>query len=202
MSVIKNVTVINFCMLDISDLKKGTIFLWRDDPYEVLKASHSKMANEEAVLQVKIKNIRTKNLITTSFKHSDKFEEADISREKVKFVYSHKGEHIFSAIDNPGARFPLKDEEIGDKSKFLKPNSEVEVVKFEDKVINIILPIKLDLKVKEAPPGIRGDTAQGGKKTVILETGAEVQAPLFIEEGDVIRVNTETGEYVERISKA
>ena len=202
MSVIKNVTVINFCMLDISDLKKGTIFLWRDDPYEVLKASHSKMANEEAVLQVKIKNIRTKNLITTSFKHSDKFEEADISREKVKFVYSHKGEYIFSAIDNPGARFSLKDEEIGDKSKFLKPNSEVEVVKFEDKVINIILPIKLDLKVKEAPPGIRGDTAQGGKKTVILETGAEVQAPLFIEEGDVIRVNTETGEYVERISKA
>ena len=188
-------------MLTINNLKKGAIFMWRGEPYEVLKSSHSKMANEEAVMQVKIRNIRTKNVISTSFKHADKFEDVEISREKVKFIYSHRGEYVFCEANNPAARFSLTEDQVGDRGKFLKPNSEVEVVKFEDEIINIVLPIKIDFKVKEAPPGIRGDTAQGGKKTVVIETGAEVQAPLFINEGDVIRVNTDTGEYVERAEK-
>ncbi|MFH0791994.1 MAG: hypothetical protein V1905_02160 [bacterium] len=91
---------------------------------------------------------------------------------------------------------------IGDKAKFLKPNSEVEIVSFQDKTINVKLPIKMDLKVVEAPPAIRGNTAQGGAKIVIVETGAQIAVPLFINEGDTIRINTQTGEYTERIEKS
>ena len=188
-------------MLGINDLKKGTIFIIQDDPYEILEADHLKMGRGSAVLQVKIRNLRTKNVLRQTFHPSDSFKEAEVTKEKVKFVYSHRGEHIFSEADNPSNRFSLPDEVVGDKIRFLKPNTEIYAVKFDDEVINIVLPVKVDLKVKDAPPSIRGDTAQGGKKIVSLETGAEVAAPLFIEAGDIIRVNTETGEYAERVSK-
>ena len=91
---------------------------------------------------------------------------------------------------------------MGDQAEFLKPNLEVLAIMFDEKIINIELPIKIDCRVIEAPPALRGDTAQGGAKTVVIETGAKIIAPLFIGEGDVIRVNTQTGEYAERVEKA
>ena len=108
---------------------------------------------------------------------------------------------MFCEVENPAIRFSLTADQVGEKSRFLKENMEVETVKFEGTIINIAIPIKVDLEVKEAPPSIRGDTSQGGKKTVVLESGAEVSTPLFIEAGDIIRVNTETGDYVERVTK-
>jgi elongation factor P len=87
---------------------------------------------------------------------------------------------------------------VGEGGKFLKPNTEVETQSFNDSIFTVKLPIKMELKVVEAPPDVRGNTAQGGSKIVKLETGADINAPMFIKEGDVIRINTETGEYVER----
>ena len=95
-------------------------------------------------------------------------------------------------------RFSFNEEQIGKQAKFFKPNSLVEGVIFNEKIINVVAPIKVQLKVKEAAPGIKGDRAQGGTKTAILESGAEIQVPLFIEEGDEIEINTELGEYVKR----
>lgn len=189
-------------MLDINDLKRGTIFIYQGDPHEMLEADHLKMGRGGAVLQAKIRNLRTKNVLHQTFHPSDRFEEAETTKQKLKFIYSHRGEHIFSEIDNPSVRFSLRDTLVGDKIRFLKANMEVDAVKFDDNIIGIVLPVKVELRVKEAPPSIKGDTAQGGKKTVSLETGAEVQVPLFIESGDIIRVNTETEEYVERVEKA
>lgn len=188
-------------MLSINDLKRGTLFIWQQDPYEVLEADHLKLGRGGAVLQAKIRNLRTRSVLRQTFHPSDDFEEADIVKEKIKFIYSHRGEYVFSEVNNPSARFTLPEGVIGSKKLFLKTNTEVEALKFNGEVINIVLPIKVDLEVLEAPPGVRGDTAQGGKKSVSLETGAEVDAPLFIGAGDVIRVNTETGEYVERVTK-
>ena len=95
----------------------------------------------------------------------------------------------------------MKEKQLGDIAKFLKPNTEVLAYKFGDKIINIELPVKIDYKVVEAPPSYKGDTATGGSKTVKLENGLQIQVPMFINEGDVIRVNTSTGEYVERAEK-
>jgi len=95
----------------------------------------------------------------------------------------------------------LKEEQIGSLAKFLKEGGEIEAIIFDGKIINIVLPIKVQLKVEQSAPGIKGDRAQSGNKVVVLETGAEILAPLFIDKGDIIEINTEKGEYVRRIGK-
>jgi elongation factor P len=117
------------------------------------------------------------------------------------FIYHNRGQYWFNDKGNPKNRFFLTEEVIGNAGQFLKAATEVKAFKFKGKIINIELPIKVDLKVTEAPPAVRGDTAQGGTKTVTLETGAKVNVPLFINEGDIIRVNTASGEYTERVEK-
>jgi elongation factor P len=105
-------------------------------------------------------------------------------------------------IGKPSARFFLTNEVVGEAGQYLKQNTEIKAFKFKNKIINIELPIKTNLKVTEAPPAVRGDTAQGGTKAVVLETGAKINVPLFINEGDIVKVNTQTGEYVERVEKS
>lgn len=187
--------------LGVNELKPKVFFIWEGQPYEVLETHHLKMQQRRPVVQTRMRNLINGKVFERNFAQSDTFEEADIQREEVKFLYSHRGEFWFSEKDNPARRFKLEENIIGDASRFLKPNTLIEAIKFNDRIINIRLPIKMDFKVIEAPPAIRGDTAQGGVKQVKLETGATVNVPLFINEGDVIRLNTETAEYVERVEK-
>lgn len=187
--------------LGVNELKPKTFFIWENQPYEVLETHHLKMQQRRPVVQTRMRNLINGKVLERNFAQSDVFEEADIEREEVRFLYSHRGEFWFSEKDNPAKRFKLEDNIIGDASRFLKPDTLIGTIKFNDQIININLPIKMDLKVIEAPPAIRGDTAQGGVKQVKLETGAVINTPLFINEGDVIRVNTETGLYVERVEK-
>lgn len=189
-------------MLGINDLKPGTFFVLENQPYEVLEAKHVKMAQGRPVMQTKIKNLLTGNVFNRNFHQSDSFKEAELEKIKIKYIYNNKGQYWFSYLNNPGKRFSLSQESLGMTAEFLKPDLEIEALSFEDKIINIILPIKVNLIVKEAPPAIKGNTAQGGTKMVILETGIKINTPLFINIGDVVRVNTQTGEYVERVEKA
>ncbi len=190
-----------YVMLTINDLKNGIVIKINNEPYMVMSIRHLHMGRGGASLQTKIRNLRTGQVYERNFKPADEFEEAEIEKIASRFLYENRGLYWFNEADNPKNRFLLKFEKIGDSAQFLKPNLEIKAIKFEDKIINIELPIKVDYKVVEAPPAIRGDTAQGGTKTVIIETAAKISTPLFINEGDVIRVNTETGEYVERIEK-
>ena len=189
-------------MFNYNELKPGTVFILDGEPYEVLEFSFLRMQQRKPVAQTKIRNIITGKILSHNFQHTENFQEAEIDYKKVKFLYSHRNKFIFCDIQNPSARFELPAEIIGEKAKFFKPNSEVEVVSFQGKTINIRLPIKMDFKVVEAPPSTRGNTAQGGTKTVTIETGAQISVPLFINEGDIIRINTQTGEYVERVEKS
>jgi elongation factor P len=189
-------------MLTMNDLKPGVFFLWESEPWEVLEAHHLKMQQRRPVLQTKIRSLKTGKTLQHNFQQSDTFEEAEVEKNKITFLFSHRGESTFQDPKYPRARFMLPDEVMGEGKKFLKPGTELEAVHFQGKIITVKLPIKVDLMVKEAPPGTRGDTAQGGTKQVTLETGAVMNVPLFIEQGDTIRVNTETGEYAERISKS
>jgi len=189
-------------MLSMNDLKNGSFVIIESDPYEVLEVAHLHMGRGSGSVQTKIKNLRTGQVYSRNYKPADSFEEADIEKIKVKFIYAHRGEYWFIEPDKPQVRFALKEELIGEPAGFLKPNLEVIALQLKGQIINIILPIKVDLKVIEAPPAVRGNTAQGGTKQVKLESGVEIQTPLFINEGDVVRVNTETGEYVERMEKS
>lgn len=188
-------------MLSYNELKVGTIFLKDGEPFEVLEYAFIRMQQRKPVAQLKLRNLITGKTANYSAHQNESFEEVEIEREQIKFLYANRGEYWFSEPNNPKNRFSLKEENIGDSAKFLKPNTEVDSFKFGDKIINIELPVKMDLKVTECPPSVKGNTAQGGNKMATLETGAKINVPLFINEGDVIRVNTQTGEYVERAEK-
>ncbi len=186
-------------MLSYTDLKKGVQFILEGEPYEVLESGQMKKAQRRPVMQTKIRNLITGSVFERNFQQGDAFEEAELKKFKAKFLYSHRGRYFFCEEGNPSERFDLSEEQIGQTAKFLKQNQVVEAVTFEGKIINISLPIKVQMKIKEASPGIKGDRAQGGTKTAVLETGAQIQVPLFVETGDVIEINTEKGEYVRRL---
>jgi len=185
-------------MLSYTDLTKGVLFIFEGAPYEVLETHFLRMQQRKAVVQTKIRNLMTGKILDRNFQASDTFEEAEIERKQAIFIYETRGEYWFHEEGNPKARFSVNAELLGERGKFLKPNTKVTATVFDDKVIKVDIPIKMEFKVVEAPPAIRGNTAQGGTKQVTLEGGAKVNAPLFINEGDTIRVNTETGEYTER----
>ena len=189
-------------MLDYNDLKPGTIFIFRGEPHQVLEYNFLRKQQRKPVAQTKIKNLINGNVIEQNFHQGETFEEAEILKEKAKFIYSHRDKFVFCYENNPRERFELNAEQIGANAKFLKPEVIVEAQIFNDKVINVILPIKMDFEVIEAPPSIKGNTASGGNKIVTIETGAKITVPLFINTGDIIRVNTQTGEYKERVQKA
>jgi len=187
-------------MLSYSDLKKGTHILLKGQPYEILESTPLFKGRGHSVLQAKIKNLITGTIISTTFHPSDTFEEPEISKIKLKYLYFHKDSYFFCEKDDPSKRFEFKKEQIGKSGEFLKENQNVEGIIFEKKLVNVSLPIKVVLRVLEAPPVIKGQSAQAGTKPVILETGANINVPLFIEKGDIIEVNTETDEYVRRIT--
>ena len=184
--------------LGVNDLKPKTYFIYEDQPYMVLETHHLKMQQRRPVVQTRMRNLLNGKVLERNLAQSDFFEEADVERREVKFLYSHRDEFWFADPKDPSNRFKLGTELVGDMGKFLKPNTVLEALNWNDTVINISLPIKMQFKVVEAPPGIRGDTATGGSKQVKIDTGATLNVPLFVNEGDEIIVNTETGQYVER----
>jgi elongation factor P len=168
-------------------------------PYEVIDMHFLRMQQRKATVQTRIRNLITGKLLDRNFQASDNFEEAEIERKNAMFIYAAKGEYWFHEEGNPKARFSLSADLVGDQGQFLKPNTKVQTMIFEDKVLKVEIPIKMDFKVIEAPPAIRGNTSQGGTKVVTVEGGAKVNVPLFINEGETIRINTTTGDYVERV---
>ncbi len=185
--------------LAYTDLTKGVLFIMDGSPYEVLETHFLRMQQRKAVVQTRIRNLITGKLLDRNFQASDSFEEAEIERKNAIFIYQTKGEYWFHADGDPKARFSLAQDLVGEQGQFLKPNTKVMTVVFNEKVIRVEIPIKMEFKVTEAPPSIKGNTAQGGTKVVTIEGGAKISAPLFINEGEMIRVNTQTGEYVERV---
>ncbi|HYU64977.1 MAG TPA: elongation factor P [Candidatus Paceibacterota bacterium] len=185
----------------VNNLKPKTFFIFEGQPYVVLESHHLKMQQRRPVVQTKMRNLLNGKVIERNFAQSDVFEEADIQRKEVKFLYNHRDQYWFTDPNDPANRFQLSKEILGNSIQFLKPNTILEAILFNDNIINIELPIKMEFKVVQAPPAIRGDTAQGGVKQVTIDTGTTLNVPLFINEGDTVRINTETGQYVERVEK-
>ncbi len=186
-------------MLEYNEITLRKIITYEDQPYEVLDSHVFRKQQRKPVNATKLKNLITGNIKEISFHQSEKVYEADIQKQDVKYLYSNRGQHWFCEPNDPSKRFELSADLVGEKVKFLKPNTIVSALVYDEKVIGVTLPIKVDLKVTEAMDAVKGDTAKGGSKQITLETGAIINAPLFITQGEVIRINTETGEYVERV---
>jgi elongation factor P len=191
-------------MLEYSDIRTGKIIIFEDEPCEVMDNHVARTQQRKPQNQVKLKSLLSGRTWNTVFHASDKADEAEISKKDVKFLYANKGEYWFCDPEDPKNRFQLSDKIIGDTSKFLQANENVTALVWdndgEDQIISIKLPVKMEFIIKEAPPSIKGNTANGGGKVVTLENGVKMNVPFFLEAGDKIRVNTETGEYVERVS--
>lgn len=190
-------------MLEYSEVKERKIILWEGQPFEVIHSHVFRKQQRKPVNATKLKNLITGRVAEVSFASSDKVEEADIITRPAKYLYKAKNEVWFCDPKDPSKRFALKEDVVGEKIKFIKTNTEVEQIIFinddeEELVIGIKVPVKVELKVTDAPPSIKGSTVTGGNKVATVETGATVNVPLFINIGEVIRINTDTGEYVER----
>jgi len=192
-------------MLEYSEIRERKIIIFEGEPCEVMENHVARTQQRKPQNQVKLKSLLSGRTWNTVFHASDKADEAEINKKDVKFLYTNKGEFWFSDPENPKDRFQLDEKIIGETSKYLKPNEIVTAMVWdndgEEKIINIKLPVKMEFIVKEAPPSIKGNTANGGGKLVTLENGIKMNVPFFIEAGEKIRVNTETGEYVERVQE-
>lgn len=190
-------------LLDYGEIRERKIIIYNEEPCEVLEAHVARTQQRKPQNQTKLKSLINGRTYNATFQGSDTAPEAEIEKREVKFLYTNRGEFWFADPENPKDRFQLPEVTLGESVKFLKPNENVTALVWdndgEDQIISIKLPIKMDFLIKDAPPAIKGNTASGGNKPVTLENGAVVNVPLFIEAGQTIRVNTETGEYVERV---
>lgn len=185
-------------MLSLSEIKIGKVLKMNNEPYVIIKADHHKMGRGGAVLKCKLRNMLSGNVIENTFQGNDRAEEAEVENKKANYLYKDTDNAYF--MDNESfEQFELPLEVIGEQVSFLKDDTEVSVLYYEGKPMTVKLPIKMDLKVVMAPPGVKGNSAGNVMKQAELETGATINVPMFVETGDIIRVNTETGEYSERV---
>jgi elongation factor P len=197
-------------MLQYNEIREKKIIIYNDEPYEVVESRVARKQQMKPQNQVKLRSLIAGKTIAATFHVSESAKEAEVEKKEIKFIYHNRGEYWFSQIDNPKNRFKLNSSFIGDIGKFLKENENVTALIWEDtkkystdkgvgKIIKIILPIKIEYKVKEAPPAVKGNTTQGASKIITLENNTTITAPMFINKGDTVVVNTEKGEYVERV---
>jgi elongation factor P len=189
-------------MLTYSEVTPRKYILHDGEPYEVLTHWVFRKQMRKPVNQTKLRNLLSGRVIEVTFAASDKVSEADIGTREIKYLYSNRGEHWFGDPKNPSDRFQLSDDMVGDALKFVRANGIIDGITFDDRIIGIRPPIKAELKVTEAAPAVKGNTSGNATKAVTLETGTVIQVPMFINEGDIVRINTETGEYNERVEKA
>jgi elongation factor P len=186
-------------MLEYNEITERKYIVYEDQPYEVLSSHVFRKQQRKPVNAVKMRNLITGGIKEVSFHVSEKVEEADITTQDIKYLYTNKGEFWFCEANDPSKRFTLNAAVLGDGMRFVKANSVIPALVFDEQIIGVKIPVKVELKVTEANPAVRGDTVKGGNKIVTVETGATVNVPMFIEQGEVIRINTETGDYTDRV---
>jgi elongation factor P len=184
-------------MLNFNEIKTGRVIKVNSQPFIISKTDHHKMGRGGAVLKIKCRNLINGNILEQTYQGAEKAEEAGTETKPANFLYKDPNEAYF--MDNVSfEQFNLPLEEIGEAAKFLKEGVDLDVLYFEGRPVSLSLPIKMEFKVVSAPPSVKGNSAGNVNKQVEIETGAQINVPLFINEGDIIRVNTDTGEYVER----
>lgn len=194
-------------MLAYNEVTLRKIIIHDDEPHEVLASHVFRKQQRKPVNATKLRNLLTGRVVEHSFAVSDKVDEADMKKSPIKFVFEQKGQYVFHHDGKPAERFNLDAALLDGKTQWLKPGESYQALIFtndddEERIIGVSLPVKIDLKVTEAAPAVKGNTANNALKTVVVETGANVNVPMFINEGDIVTVNTDTNEYVGRAEKS
>jgi len=189
-------------ILSYNEITPKKVIIFDDEPYLVLSYHVFRKQQRKPVNITKLKNIKSGRVVENTFHVNETAEEADLDTRKITFIYKKGDEYWFHNSGKPNERFAINSDLIGDQGRFIKERSELEALIFEEEIIGVKIPIKIELKVKEAMEAVKGNTSSGAQKEVTLETGATIMVPMFIGQGDIISINTESGEYSERIEKA
>ena len=186
-------------MYSTSEFRNGLKILFNDAAYIIVEFQHVKPGKGGAFIRTRLKNLKTGLVLEHTFRSGEKVGKPDLQERTMQFLYSSGDEFNFMDMENY-EQVLLSGEMLGDKVGFLSENLEVAMLFHGSEVLGMELPIFIEIPIAETSPGVRGDTASGGSKPATLETGAVINVPLFLNEGDVVKVDTRTGEYVERVS--
>jgi elongation factor P len=185
-------------MLSISDLRPGLAIIWNNQPHIVVWREHAMMGRGGGFVRTKLKNLVNGATVENTFKGNDKIQEADLFRSQAQFLFFEGLNPVFmdtATFD----QFTLPRDQIGESANFLTDGMTVDVLSYEGRPMTVSLPIKVELKITYTEPGFKGNTASATLKPATLETGTQIQVPLFINQGDIIRVDTRDGSYIERV---
>ncbi|MCL6449717.1 MAG: elongation factor P [Acetobacteraceae bacterium] len=185
-------------MISTNDFRNGVTIELDGEVWVVVEFLHVKPGKGSAFVRSKLKNVRTGAVVERTFRAGEKVPRAHMERREMQYLY-RSGDQLFFMDSQTFEQMPLNEDQIGDASSYLKEGATIAVLMYQGQVIGVDLPTAVDLEVVQTDPGVRGDTASGGTKPAKLETGLVVQVPLFINVGDVVRVDTRTGAYVERV---
>jgi elongation factor P len=186
-------------MISTGDLRKGITIELDGTLYSVIEYQHIKMGRGSAQVRLKLRDVRAGHTIERTFQAGEKFSRARLDRHPMQFLYEDGGLYYFMNTETYD-QTPLTKDQVGDALLYLKENESVDLLTYGDEPIEIELPTTVDLKVVQTDPGFKGDTTSGATKPATLETGLVVQVPLFVDEGNVLKIDTRTGEYLTRVS--
>lgn len=185
-------------MISTSDFRNGLTILLDGEIYSIVEFQHVKPGKGSAFVRTKLKNLKTGSTTEKTFRAGEKVERAQLDRREMQYLYNSGDDYFF--MDNETyEQLTISKEQLGDSILYLKENMSIEVLLYEGQILGIDLPNSVELAVVATDPGIKGDTASGGSKPATMETGLVIQVPFFVNVGDVLRIDTRTGEYIERV---
>jgi elongation factor P len=185
-------------VISTTDFRKGLKIEFKGDPYEIVDFQHVKMGRGGANVKTKMKNLRTGGVVEETIRSGEKFPTPELEEKKMQYLYSQ--DELYYFMDQETfEQLPLTAEQLGNAKLFLKENTAVKILNYKGTPLNVELPTFIELVIVKTDPGFKGDTASGGGKPATLETGAVVRVPFHINEGDTIKVDTRTSEYIERV---
>ncbi len=189
-------------VLSYNEITLKKVIIFNDEPCLVISSHVFRKQKRKPVNNTKLKGLKSGRTLENTFHVNETAEEAELERRDITYIYRKGDEYWFHTTGKPSERFSLTSDLVGDQGKFMKERSEIEALIFDNEVIGVKIPIKIELKVTEAMDAVKGNTSSSALKEVTLETGATMMVPMFINTGDIIAVNTEAGEYSERVEKA
>ena len=185
-------------MISVNDFKTGITIEIDNDLWQVVDFQHVKPGKGAAFVRTKLKNLKKLTTVEKTFRGGEKVKRAIVERKPYQYLYDSDNDYVFMSNETY-EQVQVPGEQIGDDLKWLKESMEVSIVFHGEKILGVEIPNFVELKVTQTDPGLKGDTAQGGSKPATVETGAVVSVPLFVEEGDVLQIDTRSGEYLKRV---
>ncbi|MDP2168046.1 MAG: elongation factor P [Thermodesulfovibrionales bacterium] len=185
-------------MIATSDFRRGAKIEYKGEPCEIVEFQHVKMGRGGAIVRTKLKSLITGSVLEDTFRSGEKFESPQLEEKQMQHLYEQDDLYYFMDTESY-EQVSLDEKHIGDSRQYLKENTVVSILYYKERPIAVALPTFVELMVKETEPGFKGDTASGGAKPAVLETGASVRVPFHINKGDTVKVDTRTGEYIERV---